>query len=106
VQEAINSTVMVTDEGTKKAIHGIQLAEETGDVFVSISNAVNNVFLNNHQIAMTAKQQAVSVQQVVAAMNAINLGAKETAVGIAQVKDATQDLNQAAENLQNLKAVV
>jgi methyl-accepting chemotaxis protein len=103
VQEAINSTIMVTDEGTKKAIQGIQLAEETGDVFVNIANAVNNVFLNNQQIAITAKQQAVSVQQAVAAMNAINLGAKETAVGIAQVKDATQDLNHAAENL---KAVV
>ncbi len=106
VQEAINSTVMVTDEGTKKAKQGIKLAEETGDVFVNIANAVNNVFLNSQQIAITSKQQAVAVQQVVADMNAINLGAKETAVGIVQVKDATQNLNHAAENLQNLKAVV
>jgi methyl-accepting chemotaxis protein len=100
VQAAINSTVMVTDEGTKKATVGIELAEETGDVFASIADSVNQVFLGTQQIASNAKQQAVVVQQVVAAMNAINLGAKETAAGIVQVKDATQNLNQAAQNLE------
>jgi methyl-accepting chemotaxis protein len=100
VQAAINSTVMVTDEGTKKATVGIELAEETGDVFASIADSVNQVFVNTQQIAQSAKQQAVAVQQVVAAMNVINLGAKETAAGIVQVKDATNDLNQAAQNLE------
>ncbi|HEY9635932.1 MAG TPA: CHASE3 domain-containing protein [Coleofasciculaceae cyanobacterium] len=100
VQAAINSTVMVTDEGTKKATVGIELAEETGDVFASIADSVNQVFVNTQQIAQSAKQQAVTVQQVVAAMNVINLGAKETAAGIIQVKDATNDLYKAAENLE------
>ncbi|WP_017316467.1 methyl-accepting chemotaxis protein [Mastigocladopsis repens] len=100
VQAAINSTIMVTDEGTKKATHGIKLAEETGDVFINISDAVNRVFLNNQEIVMTAKQQAVAVQRIVAAMNAINLGAKETTVAISQVKEVTEDLNEAAQNLQ------
>jgi methyl-accepting chemotaxis protein len=100
VQAAINSTIMVTDEGTKKATQGIRLAEQTGDVFINIADAVNMVFLNNQDIAMTAKQQAVAVQRVVAAMNAINLEAKETAIGISQVKEATEDLNEAAQNLQ------
>jgi methyl-accepting chemotaxis protein len=100
VQAAINSTVMVTDEGTKKATVGIELAEDAGDVFASIADSVNQVFLNTQQIAQSAKQQAVTVQQVVAAMNVINLGAKETATGIIQVKDATNDLNKAAENLE------
>jgi methyl-accepting chemotaxis protein len=100
VQAAINSTIMVTDEGTKKATQGIKLSEETAEVFTSIGDAVNLVFLNSQEIAMTAKQQAVAVQQVVAAMNAINLGAKEAAVGIIQVKESTVDLNEAAQNLQ------
>ncbi len=100
VQAAINSTVMVTDEGTKKATVGIELAEETGDVFASIADSVNRVFLNTQQIAQSSKHQAVAVQQVVASMNVINLGAKETATGIIQVKDATNELNQAAKNLE------
>ncbi|HEY9608499.1 HAMP domain-containing methyl-accepting chemotaxis protein [Allocoleopsis sp.] len=100
VQAAINSTVMVTDEGTKKATVGIELAEETGDVFASIADSINHVFLNTQLISQSAKQQAVSVQQVVAAMNVINLGAKETVAGIIQVKDATNDLKEAAQNLE------
>ena len=69
-------------------------------MFADIADSINHVFLNTQQIAQSAKQQAVSVQQVVAAMNIINLGAKETATGIIQVKDATKDLNKAAENLE------
>ncbi len=43
------------------------------------------------------------MQQVVAAMNEINLGAKETASGITQVKVSTEQLKDAAHKL---KAVV
>ena len=100
VQAAINSTVMVTDEGTKKATVGIELAQETGMVFASIADSVNQVFINSQQIAQNSKRQAVAVQQVVAAMNVINLGAKETVAGIVQVKDATNNLNRTAENLE------
>ncbi len=100
VQAAINSTIMVTDEGTKKATQGIRLVAETGDAFTSIADAVNNVFLNTQQITQTAKQQAITVQQVVAAINAVNIGAEETAIGITQVKVATEELNEAAQNLQ------
>lgn len=55
VQSAINSTVMVTDEGTKKATSGIELAEETGNVFASIADAVNQVFLNTQQISQNCQ---------------------------------------------------
>jgi methyl-accepting chemotaxis protein len=103
VQASINSTVMVTDEGTKTAQASIRLAEETADAFNGIASSINNVFLNSQQIALSAKQQAVAVQQAVSAMNAINLGAKETSAGVTQVKAATQDL---AGTAKELKAIV
>jgi methyl-accepting chemotaxis protein len=100
VQASINSTVMVTDEGTKTAQESIRLAEETADAFNGIASSINNVFLNSQQIALSAKQQAVAVQQAVSAMNAINLGAKETSAGVIQVKAATKDLAGTAKELQ------
>lgn len=100
VQASINSTVMVTDEGTKTAAESIRLAEDTATAFNGIASSVNDVFLNSQQIALSAKQQAVAVQQAVSAMNAINLGAKETAAGVSQVKAATQDLAGTAKELQ------
>ncbi len=89
IQNAVSSTVMVTDDG-KKALDSV--------VF-----AINDIVVNNQQIALTSKQQAVAIQQVVEAMNAINTGAKQIASGISQTKVGTQNLNQAALNL---KAVV
>jgi methyl-accepting chemotaxis protein len=100
VQTSINSTVMVTDEGTKTAAESIRLAEDTATAFNGIASSINDVFLNSQQIALSAKQQAVAVQQAVSAMNAINLGARETSAGVSQVKAATQDLAGTAKELQ------
>ena len=102
IQAAINSTIMVTDQGQKTAIQGIQLAQNSATTFKDIADAVNNVFINSQQISMSSKQQAVAVQQVVSAMNAINLGAQETTTGIGQVKNAAGELNQSATNLKQL----
>jgi methyl-accepting chemotaxis protein len=100
VQSSINSTVMVTDEGTKTAQAGIRMAEDTAQAFNGIAKSVNEVYLNSQQIALSAKQQAVAVQQAISAMNAINLGSQETATGVTQVKVATQDLANTAQELQ------
>ncbi len=99
IQASINSTVMVTDQGSKKALEEIKLAESTVTVFQQITDAINNVFLNSQQISMSSKQQAVAVQQVISAMNAVNLGARENVAGINQVTTATTELNQNAERL-------
>ncbi len=99
IQTAINKTVMVTDEGTKTVDEGIRLAESTAYSFVGVADAINNVFLNSQQISLSAKQQAVAIQQVLSAMNEINLGAKESAIGMNQVKMSTQELNKAATDL-------
>jgi methyl-accepting chemotaxis protein len=102
VQASMNSTVMVTDEGTKTAIEGMRLAEGTASTFNSVADAINSVFVNSQQITLSAKQQAVAVQQVVAAMNSINIGAQETSSAITQVKSSTGLLSDAAQNLKAL----
>lgn len=86
IKNATNSTVMVTDEGSKTV--------ET------IVTAVNDIALTSQQISLTAKQQAIAIQQVGDAMNALNQGAVQTASGITQTKVGTQKLNEAALNLE------
>ncbi|PSR15675.1 chemotaxis protein [filamentous cyanobacterium CCP3] len=99
IQTAINSTVMVTDEGTKKVEEGVKIAEETAEAFAGVADAVNNVVLNSQQISLNVKQQAVAIQQVVSAMNSLNTGAQETASGISQIKIGTHQLNESALQL-------
>jgi methyl-accepting chemotaxis protein len=100
VQSSINSTVMVTDEGTKTAAQGITLAADTAEAFAGIEQAINAVFANTQDISNSSKRQAISVQQAVAAINAINLGSQETATGVAQVKSATSELVNVTNQLQ------
>lgn len=102
IQSAINTTVMVTDEGTKTVDKSMSLTNSTAETFTGFTDSIGNVFLNSQQIALSAQQQAVAVQQVVAAMNSLNLGARETATGITQVKISTQQLNEAAQRLKTV----
>jgi methyl-accepting chemotaxis protein len=88
IQNASNSTVMVTDEGRK--------------IVESVVAAVNNIAMNTQQISLTAKQQAIAIQQVVESMNSINTGAAQTASGITQTKVGTQKLTEVANNLKDV----
>ncbi|MEW6492068.1 MAG: methyl-accepting chemotaxis protein [Cyanobacteriota bacterium] len=96
IQSAINSTVMVTDEGTKTVTAGVKIAQKTNQAFTGVADSVNKVVLNNQQISLNLKQQADAMQQIVEAMETINKGAKETASGISQTKSGTERLNEAA----------
>lgn len=102
IQSAINSTVMVTEEGTKRVAAGVQIAQKTEEAFTGVEEAVNKVVLNNQQISLNLKQQLDGIQQVVQAMDSINRGAKETAIGINQTKLSTQQLNEIALMLKDM----
>lgn len=102
IQNAINSTVMVTDEGTKTVEEGVQVAEKTANAFAGVTDAVNNVVLNSQQISLNVQQQAIAIQQVLGAINGLNFAAKETASGISQIKMGTQQLNDAAVSLKTM----
>lgn len=102
IQTAINSTVMVTDEGTKVVQEGATVAQETAQTFAGVTDAVNSVVLNSQQISLNIKQQAAAVQQVLSAMNSLNTTAQETVRGIGQAKVSTQQLNQAALDLKTV----
>ena len=100
IQNEINLTVMVTDEGTKTVKTGVEIAQKTDLAFAGVADAVNKVVLNNQQISLNLKQQVNGMQQVVEAMNNINHGAKETVIGISQTRVGTEELKQAAVQLQ------
>lgn len=102
IQGAINSTVMVTDEGTKTVAAGVQIAQKTEVAFTGVTDAVNKVVLNNQQISLNLKQQVDAIQQVVQAMESINQGARQTTVGLNQTKIGTEQLNESALELKQM----
>ncbi len=102
IQSAINSTVIVTDEGSKTVQASLKIAKETAEAFEGVTEAINNITLSTQQISLSAKQQAIAIQQVVEAMNSLNKVANQTAQGISQVKTGTDRLNSVAHNLKQI----
>ena len=102
VQQAIGSAVIVTDEGKQTAEFSIQLAQETARSLIGVKDAVNSVFSNTSQISNAAKLQAVGIQEILATVNALNLGAMDTAADLGEVKASTVQLKQSANKLRTI----
>jgi methyl-accepting chemotaxis protein len=102
IKNAINSTVIVTKEGTKSAEQGELIAQKTADAFASIMAEINNVYESSQQISLNVKQQATAIQQVASAMNSLSTAAMQNASGISQTKLGTQKLNEVAVNLKSV----
>ncbi len=100
IQNAINTTVMVTDEGTKTVNAGLNVTERTANAFAGVLESINNVAMNNQQIVLNIRQQGKAVQQVLQAMDSINQGAQQTAASLSQIKSGTAQLSHTAHDLE------
>jgi methyl-accepting chemotaxis protein len=103
IQKATNTSIMVTDDGTRTVTEVTQLVQKVAQLFDNLANLANSVNENAQQMMLNTKQQSAALAQVAEATNSIAAGAKETVTGIGQTKIGVQNLNAAAENL---KAIV
>ena len=77
IQAAIISTEMVTDEGTKTVENGVIIAKQTADTFGGVADAINQIVVNSQQISITARNQAIAIQDIVDAVNSLNRATQE-----------------------------
>lgn len=99
IKKATDTSVMVTDEGNKKVEESFYLGKEAVEAFEGVNNSIVGVFESTEQITLNVKQQAMAINEVLQAMNALNKGSTETANGVAQTKIGIEQLNQAAYKL-------
>ncbi len=102
IQNAINLTVMMTDETIKTVETGVQIVGETSTAFIGVRDAINEIVMSTQQISLNAQQQVQAIEQVVDAMNTLNGAARETVGGISNVKTRVQQLQIAAQNLKQM----
>jgi len=103
ILRATNTSIMVTEDGTRTVAEATQMVQQVADLFSNLAILARNVNENAQQMMLNTKQQSSAFAQVVLATNSIAAGAKETVAGIGQTKAGVQILNNAAENL---KAIV
>jgi methyl-accepting chemotaxis protein len=103
IQKATNSSIMMTEEGTRTVNEVTQLVQTVAALFGNLSSLAGSASESVQQVMLNAKQQSTAFSQAAEATNSIAAGAKETAEGIVQTKIGVTNLNEAAEDL---KAIV
>jgi len=72
IQKSIHSTAVVTEEGMKTVEFNVVITQETSEAFQGVTKAIREIVASNKQIALTANQQAVAIEQVVNVVNTTN----------------------------------
>jgi methyl-accepting chemotaxis protein len=99
IQKATNTTVMVTEEGTKTVAKGMRMSEATTNTLHNVSDAMGCTLENSLQISLNAKQQSAAIQQVVEAMQSLNSASKDSSSGVIQVKGGIDVMNSSSLQL-------
>jgi methyl-accepting chemotaxis protein len=102
IQKAGNSTIMVTEEGTKTVEEVSRIAGKVGDLFEALSVEAGRVYESAQQVVLNTRQQSSAINQIGEAMGNINASSKETAAGISQTKTGLHNLEEAARDLQQM----
>lgn len=99
IQRSIQATASTTQAGKATVQDGMQRVQNTAKAFDQIKQEIQNVVISTQQISLTAKQQAIGIQQVMTAMNTLNQATGETANSIRQTQLGTQSLKDTATRL-------
>ncbi|WP_204104078.1 MULTISPECIES: methyl-accepting chemotaxis protein [Spirulina sp. CCY15215] len=102
INKEINIVVRVVKDGDRTVEEGVKIARSTDLAFSEVKNAVNDVVLNNQQIAMNLRQQVAAIQVAIDAVDAIDRGVRETATGVSQTRQETEKLNRTAIDLKQI----
>ncbi|WP_273439331.1 methyl-accepting chemotaxis protein [Sedimenticola selenatireducens] len=102
LQAASKEAVKAMDETNDQARKGTDFAVRTGEVLEIITNAINQISDMNNQIAGAAEEQAVVAEEINRNVVGINEISEHTANGARQTADASEGLNNLAEQLRRI----
>jgi len=102
IRKATDANVMITEDETKPAAHGMELAQSTAAAFNSLKSSLSTIVENFQQTQLSINQQLIAVKQVTQAMEDVNLGTKETNTAISQTKVGIEQLKGAVHRLSEL----
>jgi len=99
IQQATNTTVMATEEGTKRVDSGVQLAARSGEAIRQLTGVIDESSQAATQMVAGGRQQASGIEQIAMAMQNINQATTQSLSSTRQAEKAAQDLNNLARNL-------
>ncbi len=104
IQQATNTAVMVTEEGSKGADSGMALVERAGDSIRELAATIEEAAQASTQIAASTHQQTNGMDQLATAITAIKQATAQTAASTRQAERSAQDLNTMARQMEQAVA--
>jgi methyl-accepting chemotaxis protein len=99
IQNATNSTVMATEEGTKGVDIGVELINKAGSLMEESIASLEDNLNAAQQILAANKQQTIGIEQITQAITNVNIVIKQVSAGTAQTKEAVRTLNLITDEL-------
>ncbi|PTL77388.1 methyl-accepting chemotaxis protein [Vitiosangium sp. GDMCC 1.1324] len=95
VQKGTRAAVTATEEGSRRALAAMELAQSAGAAIKGLSDLIRESSSAARQIAGNTRQQTIGVEQIAAAMNELTIAMQDNVEG-------TKRIEQVAGNLSNL----
>lgn len=105
IQQATNTAVMVTEEGSKGADHGMSLVDRAGEAIRELSATIEEAAQAAMQIAASTHQQTSGMDQLASAMSSIKQATIQTAASTRQAERSAKDLNEMAHQMQETVSI-
>ncbi len=99
IQQATNTAVMVTEEGTKGVESGMGLVTSAGEAIRELASSIELAADSASQIAASTHQQTNGMDQLSSAMNQIRQSSAQTASSMKQTETSVRDLMEMSETL-------
>lgn len=102
IQQATSAAVMTTEQGSKAVASGVQLSEQMGEAIQTLAESIEAAARAATQIAVSAQQQLVGMDQVAQAMQSIGQASVQNVTSINQTEAAAKSLHELGLKLKQL----
>ncbi|MDQ6825399.1 MAG: methyl-accepting chemotaxis protein, partial [Candidatus Eremiobacteraeota bacterium] len=104
VQRASDESVMAMIEGSRNVDENASHAAQTGQAIAEIIETLQHTVDSMQEIALAAKQQSHSIEQVTQSITGVNAAMRDAVSATGQTQEATQRLNELALGLKHMVA--
>ena len=102
VQKGTRQAVAATEEGSKRALATITLAQGSGRSIAGLTEVLKESSLAGRQIAGNTRQQTIGVEQIVSAINQLSTSMNESLAGTRSIERVATSLTTLSHRLSEL----
>ena len=102
VQKGTRAAVTATEEGSRRALWAMELAQSAGAAIVGLSDLIRESSSAARQIAGNTRQQTIGVEQIAAAMNELTIAMQDNVEGTKRIEQVAGNLSSLSKRFSDL----